>query len=277
MKEIKNDEKEQNTNEVLPQEIVATPQTSTKLGKQIPWNIIVIAILTSLVLWVGLYQVFSDNSSENQESNVTSGASIPIANLYPEGTEEETNQTTTTNDSEEAAELEFKFSGTAGKYVNSGLGLSFTYPKDWGRVAESINYGTEVSDGPRISLIFEKCLNQCEVVVAISSRNFGGIGSSMPVAVAGGFLITKDGEYIVYKPNNSASVYNDKNTINRKEINGGILVQYRDYVHDKNRTSVVFNVEDEVYKGIEFFALDEFGENTARATVESIAESFKVL
>jgi len=169
------------------------------------------------------------------------------------------------------------------QYKNTDYGFSFAYPIGWGDVyLGDVHYGTEEQAGPRQEIYFssfggdnmQKPLIKDQPEIAISSLDFGGIGTGRPLAVGAGYKMVSDG-YVVTGLSNEWTLSED-NTLALEIVNGGLFFVRNDELHQVDTTKVIFNINDNSYSGLSFIIHDEVGQTANLEILRSIAKSVVV-
>ncbi len=156
-------------------------------------------------------------------------------------------------------------------YENSSLGFSFSHPSEYGKVKEDSEYGSENQNALLYTFYFEKMCPTCNsgspftvdmasdgiVEIGATTANFGGVGTSRPLAISSGF--SGEGNF---------------------QANGvkGLLKTTTDDWNETVRTTIEFNLtKSSSATGIMFMTNDKPGGTKNAENLKSIAKTFKLL
>lgn len=216
-----------------------------------------IATVVVIIVGFGGYYVWNQNQDDSSTKN-----------------EEVSNADSATNDDTADDKTKDRASSTPEgwvEYESKELGFSFAYPEEYGGVNEDSSYGSENENALRYTFYFENICPTCNgdnpfaedmaapgiVEIGATTEDFGGIGTGRPYASSAGF----DGEGNFEADNGAV----------------GLLSTVEDQMHEKTRTTIVFNLtKSPEATGIMFMTHDEPGETTNADNLESIAATFKL-
>lgn len=173
------------------------------------------------------------------------------------------------------------------EYANSDFGFSFAYPSAWGDVqVGDVDYGSEQQAGPRRMVVFTSCdgcepgklipMGSSNPEIAINSRDFGGIGTSRPLALESGYKKNDDGSYTVYRHANTETVYSAGNTLEISLINDVLFVRQNDNFHNFDTTRAIANIANGgKYSAVAFIIHDAVGATVNAELLRSIIETYR--